>query len=156
MNEYVIINETDKDGIEYTVKIASLVKNSSVEQFSKLGWEQLKEDGFVKPNRSNIILDNASSVFLEHENKVVACCIFGYGVELLRGKFTEIIFTLVEPSYRGKGLASILFKYIEKISRINESSYIKSTVHVNHVVQQKVAESQGRKVAWYIYEKKLK
>lgn len=164
MNEYLLTSDVDKYGEQYNVKYTTKVKNSPLKEFANIGWVEL-----CKTNQINslialsVLLDN-QAVYLEVNKNIVACCCFNF---LFEDRFsiehlsktepiTNINLTFTKENYRRKGLATLLFKYVEKISKTHQSSVIKSYVHANNFEQQKVCEAQGRQVVWYVYEKNLK
>lgn len=158
MNEYSLDVRTDRSNKKYTVKFANSIKGTLIEDFINANWVNFSSSKDELSHITVTSLTNHCVVFLEFQDKIIACSCFYFSSENLNSsliKIANISFTYVDEEYRRLGLSILLFEYVEKIAKINQAKKIKSFVHSSNIAQQKAAESQGRKIAWYIYEKEL-
>jgi hypothetical protein len=161
--EHVICQEKDKDNNQYTVNISPFVKKSRVADFIYSGWLEALKNRHIRAVTTYELLLETNSVFLTHNNELVSCSLFSYAIyeeltednRLQKNKIVNIEFSYTKPNFRKKGLTLIVFKYVEKIARINNCKFIRSYVHVDNIAQINAANSQGRKIVFHQFQKDL-
>jgi len=91
------------------------------------------------------------AVYAEQDGKILGHIVY----DTRRSGHLWITLSAVDEECRGRGIYTILHKYLEQTAKEKGCKYISSHVHIKNLIRKKSAEKVGMKPMFYLMVKKL-
>jgi GNAT superfamily N-acetyltransferase len=146
-----VSEEKDKNGLPILVKTVSKIGGSEMYSFFLRQMADLIDNGHSNPTTT--WEDDHGAVYVTDMNGVI----LGHIVYLhsVEKQMIWITLSAVAPEARGRGLYTLMHRYIEHIGRTLKCTSIQSTVHVNNSVRMASAKKMGMIPQFYVMYQKL-
>lgn len=95
--------------------------------------------------------DNCAAVYAEQNGKILGHIVY----DIKKTDVLWITLSAVDEEHRGRGIYTILHRYLEIIAKESNHSLISSHIHVKNTARLKSAEQVGMKPVYYYMAKKI-
>jgi len=95
--------------------------------------------------------DNCGAVYAEEDGNVLGHIVY----DLQKKDILWIVLSAVDKEHQGRGIYTILHKYLEQTAKEINYNFIASHIHINNTIRLNSAEKVGMKPIYYYMGKKI-